>query len=44
MRARTVLGEMDKARAAYASAKEQFKADAQATEALAQSAKQLGID
>jgi hypothetical protein len=35
---------MDKAREAYASAKEQFKADAEATSALAQSAKQLGID
>jgi cytochrome c-type biogenesis protein CcmH len=44
IRARAVLGEMDKAREAYASAKEQFKADAEATSALAQSAKQLGID
>jgi cytochrome c-type biogenesis protein CcmH len=44
IKARAVLGEMDKARAAYASAKEQFKADAEASAALAQSAKQLGID
>jgi cytochrome c-type biogenesis protein CcmH len=44
IRARAVLGDMDKARRAYASAKEQFKADAPATAALAQSAKQLGID
>jgi cytochrome c-type biogenesis protein CcmH len=44
IRARAVLGEMDKARAAYASAKAQFSADAQATAALAQAAKQLGID
>jgi cytochrome c-type biogenesis protein CcmH len=44
IRARAVLGEMDKARAAYASAKAQFSADAEATAALAQSAKQLGID
>jgi cytochrome c-type biogenesis protein CcmH len=44
IKARAVLGEMDKARQAYASAKEQFKADAQASAALAQSAKQLGID
>ena len=44
IRARAVLGEMDKARQAYASAKEQFKADAQATAALVQSAQQLGLD
>ncbi len=44
IRARAVLGEMDKARAAYSSAKEQFKADEQAMAALAQSAKQLGIE
>ena len=44
IKARAVLGEMDKAREAYASAKEQFKADAEASAALAQSAKQLGID
>ncbi|MGE3873134.1 MAG: c-type cytochrome biogenesis protein CcmI [Parvibaculaceae bacterium] len=44
IKARAVLGEMDKAREAYATAKEQFKADAQATAALVQSAKQLGID
>ena len=44
IRARAVLGEMDKAREAYATAKDQFKADAEATAALAQSAKQLGID
>src|SRR5262249_4197736 len=44
IRARAVLGEMDKARAAYALAKAQFSADAEATAALAQSAKQLGID
>lgn len=44
IRARAVLGEMDKARAAYSSAKEQFKADSQAMAALAQSAKQLGIE
>ncbi|MGE0240585.1 MAG: c-type cytochrome biogenesis protein CcmI [Parvibaculaceae bacterium] len=44
IKARAVLGEMDKARQAYASAKEQFKADAQATAALAQSAQQLGLD
>ena len=44
IRARAVLGEMDKARGAYIAAKEQFKSDAQATAALAQSAKQLGID
>lgn len=44
IRARAVLGEMDKARAAYSSAQEQFKADSQAMAALAQSAKQLGIE
>lgn len=44
IRARAVLGEIDKARAAYSSAKEQFKADSQAMAALAQSAKQLGIE
>lgn len=44
IRARAVLGEMDKARAAYSTAKEQFKADSQAMAALAQSAKQLGIE
>ncbi len=44
IKARAVLGEMDKARGAYVAAKEQFKADAQATAALTQSAKQLGID
>ena len=44
IRARAVLGEMDKAREAYASAQEQFKADARATAALAQAAKDLGID
>jgi cytochrome c-type biogenesis protein CcmH len=44
IKARAVLGEMDKARKAYASAKEQFRTDAEATAALAQSAKQLGID
>jgi cytochrome c-type biogenesis protein CcmH len=44
IRARAVLGEMDKARQAYATAKEQFKADAQAIATLAQSAKQLGLD
>lgn len=44
IRARAVLGEMDKARGAYALAKEQFKSDDKATAALAQSAKQLGID
>jgi cytochrome c-type biogenesis protein CcmH len=44
IKARAVLGEMDKAREAYATAKEQFKADAQATAALAQAAKQIGID
>ncbi|MFZ5677995.1 MAG: c-type cytochrome biogenesis protein CcmI [Pseudomonadota bacterium] len=44
IRARAILGEMDKARAAYSSAKEQFKADNQAMAALAQSAKQLGIE
>jgi cytochrome c-type biogenesis protein CcmH len=44
MRARAVLGEMDEARQAYASAKEQFKTDERATAALAQAAKQLGLD
>jgi cytochrome c-type biogenesis protein CcmH len=44
IKARAVLGEMDKARGAYLAAKEQFRADAGATAALAQSAKQLGID
>jgi cytochrome c-type biogenesis protein CcmH len=44
IKARAVLGEMDKAREAYASAREQFKADAQAMTALAQSAKDLGLD
>jgi cytochrome c-type biogenesis protein CcmH len=44
IRARVVLGEMDKAREAYASAQELFKADARAIAALAQSAKDLGID
>jgi cytochrome c-type biogenesis protein CcmH len=44
IRARAVLGEMDKARSAYSSAKEQFKADMQATAALAQSAKEVGIE
>ncbi|HTN97100.1 MAG TPA: c-type cytochrome biogenesis protein CcmI [Nordella sp.] len=44
IRARAVLGEMDKARAAYTSAQEQFKTDSQAMAALAQSAKQLGIE
>ncbi|QIG49654.1 c-type cytochrome biogenesis protein CcmI [Nordella sp. HKS 07] len=44
IRARAVLGEMDKARAAYTSAQAQFKDDSQAMSALAQSAKQLGIE
>ena len=44
IKARAVLGEMDKARAAYSKAKEQFKADGEAMAALAQSAKQLGIE
>ena len=44
IRARAVLGEMDKARAAYTSAQKQFKTDSQAMAALAQSAKQLGIE
>lgn len=44
IKARAVLGEMDKARAAYSSAKEQFKADAQAMAALAQTVKELGIE
>lgn len=44
IRARAVLGEMDKARAAYETARAQFKADSQAMATLAQSAKQLGIE
>lgn len=44
IRARAVLGEMDKARAAYTAAKEQFKADGQAIAALAQSARELDIE
>ena len=44
IKARAVLGEKDKARAAYSSAKEQFKADMQATNALMQSAKEVGIE
>lgn len=44
IRARAVLGETDKARAAYTSAQEQFKSDSQAMSALAQSARQLGIE
>ena len=44
IKARAVLGEMDKARGAYNSAREQFKADAQAQSALAQSAKEVGIE
>ncbi len=44
IKARAVLGEMDKARVAYSQAKEQFKADSEAMAALTQSAKQLGIE
>ena len=44
IKARAVLGEMDKARGAYRIAREQFKDDVKATSALAQSAKELGIE
>lgn len=44
IKARAVLGEMDKARVAYGQAKQQFKADPKAMTALAQSAKDIGID
>ena len=44
IKARAVLGEMDKARAAYDLARQQFKADMQATTALGQSAKEVGIE
>jgi cytochrome c-type biogenesis protein CcmH len=44
IKARAVLGELDKARAAYDSARQQFKADMQATAALQRSAKEVGIE
>ncbi|WP_162914491.1 c-type cytochrome biogenesis protein CcmI [Taklimakanibacter lacteus] len=44
IKARAVLGEIDKARAAYGRAREQFKADTAAMAALSQAAKELGIE
>jgi cytochrome c-type biogenesis protein CcmH len=43
IKARAVLGEMDKARQAYDLAKEQFKADPQALASLARSAQETGL-
>lgn len=43
IKARGVLGEMDKARQAYDKAREQFKDDAQAVAALGQTANEIGL-
>jgi cytochrome c-type biogenesis protein CcmH len=43
IKARAVLGEMDKAREAYDSAREQFKADAQAIASLGRTANEAGL-
>jgi cytochrome c-type biogenesis protein CcmH len=44
IRARIVLGDMDKARQAYDAAREHFKADAEAIASLGRAAKDLGLD
>jgi cytochrome c-type biogenesis protein CcmH len=44
IRARIVLGDMDRARQAYDAAREHFKADAEAIASLGRAAKDLGLD